>query len=194
MTRKRKFHWKYFITFLSILAFAPASAAASGAPTSMQEAIEIGDPAATDPVLDASGVFVYKGDKITGDYAVKHELLCHQTKTENLCFDTEKELVKSTSGVTANSIDCAYNYLFEWRDPNKGGGGYTLAADNVWANYAAANDQETSSFQTGVLRAIFAGHIDGGGLWYPGASGYCYYKDSLVGTGWDDRFRSRRRY
>jgi hypothetical protein len=88
---------------------------------------------------------------------------------------------------------CAVNHLFEWSGPNYTGTQMVVGPYNIWFNYAAGNEATTTSFMTGNGDAIFAGHRDGGGARYPATPGYCASVPTLVGTGWNDRFRSRKR-
>jgi len=200
----RKATWLGLLCALVALAVVPAAASASGAPSNLLEAAAIGDPAATDPVADAPDTFFYRGEEISGEKAVALELSCNQGELAFECYDSTEELIRNTSGgtvavargggVAAAAGGCAYNYLFEWGLPNKGGYVISFGGLNVWSNYADVYDKNTSSFNTGQANAVFAGWKNGGGNWFPESNPNCKYKATLVGTGWNDRFSSRRRF
>jgi hypothetical protein len=94
----------------------------------------------------------------------------------------------------ADASECVYAILYTWKNPSYQVYGGSLSAFNVWANFNASNDQTTTSFITGEGSAHLAGHLDGGGYWYPGNTGYCVGQPNLQGTGWNNRIRSRYRY
>jgi len=141
--------------------------------------------------IDASDVYEYQGKDIGYEAAAAAQLFCLQEADANRCFDTAEEVdaaaqksesTTNGSGGIGPQAACDFNSLFEWKWPNMNPGPgpvMTLAARFNFYNYAAANDNTTTSFNTGAYPAEFAGMKNGAGNWYQGPRGTCAYQPNL---------------
>lgn len=155
----------------------------------------------------ADNEFLYQGDVISSEEAVSQELVCSDGEGKAVCYDNAAEADAATNGTAARASGgigpgqpaaaaCGVRNLFEYVDAGYNGGGPFLGEGAVgqgWYNYAAQYNADTTSFKTGDYRANFNGHRDGGGLSY-GTQPACANTPNLVGSGWNDRFRSRKRF
>ena len=150
--------------------------------------------------IDAPDSWTYNGQEITAESAADLGLTCLQTETVNECYDTPVDAGAEREGGATQRVACSYRDLIEWKRPNYDIGPgpiMALAARFNWYNYNASNAATTSSFNTGDFPADFAGHVDGGGSFYPGATGTCTPQPNLAtwnAGAWDNRFRSRIRH
>lgn len=189
MRTKLKFRLGSALAFMLAVAFLPASAGA-------------GDPIADAPVMDASDVYLYDGEPISEADAITQDLSCVQTEDANLCFDTLAESDAATSeepvgdGGFAPRASCTYGNLIEWKRPNysNAAGHMSLAAYQVWANYAAANNATTTSYNTGYGGAVFADRPNGNNNWLlRSIDKWCHVHPDLRRINWSNRFQSRIR-
>lgn len=147
-----------------------------------------------------SNNFTYGGQPISEDEVLGGELVCVMGPDVNSCFDSEAEADDASNpaarGVTPAAAPCPVRNLFEFVGVNYSGGGPSLSGNAVglgWLNYARIYNAETTSFRTGDYRANFNGRINGLGAKY-GIQPVCAAIPNLVGSGWNDRFRSRKRF
>jgi hypothetical protein len=101
----------------------------------------------------------------------------------------------SSSGSAAKAVEpCVLAILFTWKHPNYQVAGGQLALSGHWIDLNANNNNTTTSYITGELRAHLSDYSGGGGYWYPGNTGRCALKPTLRNTGWNNRITSRYRY
>jgi len=160
----------------------------------------------------ADDEFLYEGDVISSQEVVSQELVCSDGDGEAVCYDNAADADAATNGVAARGAStqgsggigpggspaaaCGVRNLFEYVNAGYSGGGPFLGPGAVgqgWYAYAAQWDANTTSFKTGDYRANFNGHRDGGGQSY-GTQPVCANIPNLVGSGWNDRFRARKRF
>jgi len=148
---------------------------------------------------DDSENYTYNGVAISAEDVDTQELSCVMNADVNECFDTVEEADASTHPEeegTASRVVCSVRDLFEWKLNNYSGSSISLGPNHVgtgWTPYNASNAATTTSFRTGDYEARFNGHRDGGGANYPDYTGPCSSIGNLAGSGWDDRFRTRKR-
>jgi hypothetical protein len=177
-----------------------AGTAAAAAPSSMPEAEATGDPAANAPVLAAPTEFEYKGDQISEATAVELELACLQTGSEVVCKNSTGEFDGAAASESQRGVSApmACGVVELWLYQHKQYEGWALGYYNYynWADIGAAYNNDTSSYRTGTASAHLSDFAQGGGYWYPGATGYCAYHSNIlqVYPEWNDRISSRYRY
>lgn len=172
---------RLLLACVSVLALLPAGSAVAQGPTDSEN-------------------YVHEGVSITGEQAVSEALVCEMTLTVNTCYNSEAEAEAATSSAAsiqpAAAVSCGVNYLYEFREPNYSGGGPYLGNGAVgagWINYNSTYNATTTSFKTGSYRANFNGHTNGEGQSY-GVQPACANVPNLRGSGWNNRFRSRKRF
>jgi hypothetical protein len=181
-----------------------AGAAVADEPGSMSEAEAMGDPAASAPSVDAPDVFIYQGDEISEKTASELELACVQSVEQYNCKDSEDEFgsgsaaraskAKSKKGASASAA-CGVVELWLYQHKQYGGWANGVYQYYTWFNLGPGYNNETSSYRTGTASAHMSDFADGGGYWYPGATGYCDYHSNILQPfpEWNDRISSRYR-
>jgi hypothetical protein len=185
----------------SAIAAILAPAAMADKPANKEQARAMGDPAATAPVYEHSGVYIYKGKQISADTVVKKSLHCLDDIAQSTCFDGEMEAndkVKARQakrGKAKASAECAggYSLLFQYFYANYGGFTAQLERRGAWYNNGSPLDNETSSYRMGEHSGHMAEGYGGAGWWLPYDTSVCAHYANLNGTGWSDRVSSRYR-
>lgn len=193
------------ILCLAALGVFGVGVASAAEPSSMSEAREMGDPAATAPVLRPPEVFMYKGEEISESTWLEKELACMQTSERFICKDSEDEFKpvyrtrlrkKSKGKAVATMSACGTVELRLYRHKQYGGTVLIYYNYYTWTNVASGMNNATTSYRTGTAKAHLADFAKGGGYWYPGATGYCNYHSNISQPypEWNDRISSMYRY
>jgi hypothetical protein len=183
-----------------------AGNAAAAQPDSMSEAKAMGDPAASAEALPIPDVVTYKGQDIDEATSVELGLACMQTAKAYICKDSTEEFeagdetaARRNTGKGAHaSATCGVNAL--WVYQHKQYEGWALGVGNnfnVWVDIVGTGtNNEVTSYRTGEASAHLSDFWNGGGYWYPGATGYCDYHSNISQPypEWNDRIGSRLRY
>ena len=183
----------YLVAICGALFAVPASATASPAPLDQQTSeIPVG--------FDAVNGYTYEGETVSAKVVHNQELACVQTSTANVCFDDEASAEAAFAGTEGSAKGaqaaqaCAVTPLWEYKDIDYNGEGFSLFYIGAYIDYNSANNNTTTSFQSGKASSIFADYQSGGGPKYTGqGTGYCGYQDNLRPTNWNNRFSSRAR-
>jgi hypothetical protein len=193
---------------ISVPSFAVASEGKSGPPNSMDEAIAMGDPAASAPAFDAPEAYVDEnGREISYQQVKAQALACVEGAKVNRCYTDalEAEQVASRHRTGSQSAwapskryACygSYTKLWVWREASFLGDSSSLGNNHLyaWYNLGSGLNNQTTSFATGDYNAHLSDYADGGGYWFPGTTTSDECRQSLVGTGWNNRISSRYRY
>lgn len=172
---------------------------ASAEPNSMDEAVEMGDPAATAPVAPLASVWMYNGEELSEAEAMELGLSCLQTATQFTCKDSAEE-VENLGGEGEEGgqarLACGVFNLMLYRHKQYEGTAIALAYFNEWWDISGDMNNETTSYRTGEASAHLSDFSGGGGYWYPGATGVCDYHSNISQPypQWNDRISSRYRF
>jgi len=177
-------------------------------PTSHQEALAMGDPAATAPSFtdDAHGA-LFRGKKVSESTILANDLACLAVREgPSRCYASASsmeaaELSRSADSSrsrrrVARASACGiYEILHIWVSADYTGSVASLADRHRWANIGNGMNDRGSSFVMGDHSGHLAEHYGGLGYWYPGNTGVCAYENNLNtnGSGWNNRISSRYR-
>ena len=173
---------------------------ASAEPGSMDEAVEVGDPAASAPVAPLASVWMYNGVEVSEAEAMELGLSCLQSATQFTCKDTAEEVEnlgeEAESRAARSSLACGVYNLMLYRHKQYEGTAIALAYFNSWYDVPGDMNNETTSYRTGEASAHLSDFSGGGGWWYPGATGVCDYHSNISQPypEWNDRISSRYRF
>jgi len=177
-------------------------------PTSHEEAVAVGDPAASAPSFkdDAHGA-VFQGKPVSEATILSRDLACLAVRGgPSRCYLSAAALeAAELPGLavagrrrhqTARASACGtYEILHIWVSADYTGSVANLADRQRWANIGNGMNDRGSSFVMGDHSGHLAEHYDGLGYWYPGNTGICAYENNLNTNGlrWNNRISSRYR-